>query len=202
MKLLLVKKIKDLIKYHITPNAGKLDKTHFADLLSEKEMQVCMRKYSPKLRKIFVYFCNQDKQGDRLKVSSANSTINFKELSLLVDKFGLVWPGFEHHDLKRIFRQIQDDDVSADCTDFNNDSELVFNEFVELLITMACFRDPSPFDPLVQKVTSFLDTFIIGNPEYAKLPDYTELNATGRAATPKRKTAAQLGPPEVFGGHN
>jgi hypothetical protein len=168
-----------LITFFIKPYASKLDKTHFTALLSEQDMQLCMKQYTSVLRRLFAYYRTQDKSCPQSQSFKGNQKrINFMEICLMVDTFELITPMFSKQDLKRVFKQLQDDKDTDDIRESSDKPQkmggLRFNEFVELVVTMACFKDPSPFDPLNLKLSSFIEKCIIASPSYASMPEYME----------------------------
>lgn len=82
------------------------------------------------------------------------------EFMVFSKKGGVMIGGLGKPQLNRIFAAMQDIDESENEDDSDDDAtELVFSEFMEVMVCVACFHDPSPFVPLPQR----FDTYISKN---------------------------------------
>ena len=146
--------VRELVERQILPNACKSDAEQFRGMLKAKEFVAVMDKHRKSIRKIFMKYSGADlSDKDGL-------TMNRKECTQLFKDALQIGGGFDFADIKRIFGNVQDLEGNAG-DDAGDDEELVFTEFLELLVCVCIYRDPNPFMPLDKRFDRYVTQELI-----------------------------------------
>ena len=141
--------VEKFIEQQILPNACKSDAEQFRRMLKEPDFAAVLATHRPALRKIFIKYSGAD-------ASDADGlTMNLKEVAQLFKDSLQISGGFTHHDVKKIFGNVQDAEGN-DGDGADDDDELVFTEFIELLVCTCVYRDPNPFMPLDKRFSAYV----------------------------------------------
>ena len=141
--------VEKFIEQQFLPNACKSDAEQFRRMLKEPDFAAVLATHRPALRKIFIKYSGAD-------ASDADGlTMNMKEVAQLFKDSLQISGGFTHHDVKKIFGNVQDAEGN-DGDGADDDDELVFTEFIELLVCTCVYRDPNPFMPLDKRFSAYV----------------------------------------------
>ena len=77
--------------------------------------------------------------------------MNQSEVVQLMKDCRIIGNGIDMGDLKFMFGLVQDDDGNED-----DDSEMVFTEFIELLCCSAFYWYPNPYTPTYKRIDNFI----------------------------------------------
>ena len=160
----LLYRLESLYQNDLLPNAQAADKNAFQSMLLNPRLKKIIAQNKRKLRKLFAIYAAGGGQGG---LSSSGgygsgdvnqvSTISPGELVKMCRDLKLIGVGKVLSDsvIRRIFAHVQQDDDGAGGDE--DDSEMVFEEFTDILVVFTCFTDADPYYPLEKKVERFLD---------------------------------------------
>lgn len=151
--------VQRLMENYILPHASQVDRSDFQLSMSRPEMLTAIRKHTPKMRKVFEYFSALDPGDHDVKHST---TMNLEEFVLMAEKANLFTDAFKRPELTNIFVYMQSTfsgDGPAPSQD-DLDTELVFGEFVEVVVCCCMYHNPSPFIPLHVRFENFLSKHV------------------------------------------
>ena len=118
--------------------------------MSGRLMKIALMKHEAKLRKIFAFFAGADVSMSGQ--GQASSTMNIKETATLFDRLGLFDSKYGVREMVAAFVRVNIDDELYEQEEQSNDSsELVFDEFCEVIYcqrpcdaSLSAYRKKSP----------------------------------------------------------
>jgi hypothetical protein len=157
----LVIRLELLYKNDLLPNAQAANKNAFQEMLRNPRLKRVMQTNKRRLRSLFkIYAAGGDSSlsssgGGFSSEMNSVSTISPSELVKLCRDLKLVGVGKTLSDtiIRRIFAHVQQDDDGQGGDE--DDNEMVFEEFTDIVVALTCFTDADPYFPLEKKVEKF-----------------------------------------------
>jgi hypothetical protein len=149
----LAERLEKLIENNLRPVLGKvMDTTTFRSRMTGKLVQTFLSKKKRSLKDLFVFYAGKD-QTD--KGVATTDSIDIGECTTFCRDFDL---GVPDRVIGRLFAcaQSDEDDGKEDTSMLDEKSELSYDEFLELLGALACWRSPDPYEPMLKKVSVFV----------------------------------------------
>eukprot|EP00854_Cymbomonas_tetramitiformis_P011761 gene11761-13884_t len=159
-------KFKQLLGELVLPNACTSDQEEFRNMLNAPEVRDVMNCYRDNLRKVFAKFSGADKTTSA--AAASGGTMNMKEVIILLKECRVLGAGVDNSDVKNIFGEVQDNTGNESENAEEDESELVFTEFIEFMATCCIYKYPNPYKPLHKRLDQFFGEEIL-KPLAAKL---------------------------------
>ena len=138
-----------ILESNVFKNALSSEADEFKGMLNGKKMREILKKHRPNMSKLFKTYAAADTKTNA--AAAATGTMNQSEVVQLMKDCRIIGNGIDMGDLKFMFGLVQDDDGNED-----DDSEMVFTEFIELLCCSAFYRYPNPYTPTYKRIDNFI----------------------------------------------
>ena len=144
-----------IVEDKIFPNAGKYDDVSgFRAQFNRKGVQDLFRKQAiaRKLKAVFAHYADIAYHHPSAK-NIHEGVMDLRTFSQLCKECGLTDKQFPVQRVPLIFTNIQ---IADDSTTPDDESELVYAEFLEGIAAISCFKHSNPFQPMEQRISDFL----------------------------------------------
>ena len=144
--------LKDLL-----PNAQAANKNAFREMMKSTRLKAILKRNRKRLRTLFkIYAAGVNKNAAFSSEVNQVSTISPSELVKMGRDLKLIGVGkvLSEAVIKRIFAHVQQDDDGEDGDE--DDSEMVYEEFQEVIVVFCCFTDADPYFPIDKRCERFL----------------------------------------------
>ena len=145
--------LKDLL-----PNAQAANKNAFREMMKNVRLKNVLKRNKRRLRTLFkIYAAGTDSNSAFSSEVNQVSTISPSELVKMGRDLRLIGVGKTLSDtvIRRIFAHVQQDE-DEDGNGDEDDSEMVFEEFQEVIVVFCCFTDADPYFPIEKRCERFL----------------------------------------------
>ncbi|KAJ9466149.1 Fimbrin [Diplonema papillatum] len=142
-----------LFEEYLIPKAGMA--VHGLDFKVQcwsEPVQAVVKKQRPKLLRLFRAYATE--RSNITIAGHCPHTLAFTDLCQMLKDAGLMPRRVSADELTELFAAMQTDNPEDDS------DTLVFSEFEECVACLATFLNPSPFEPLANKVQQFIDTVL------------------------------------------
>jgi len=165
----------------IAERACRTDTETFRKQLCEPDVQAVFRKHRVGLEAVFRHYAAAD-----VNHREAFNSMNFDEFKqMLKDCLLLAEGGVTMEAAQSIFANVQSDEADAGTgAEADALSEMVYGEFLEVVSCLACYKFPSPYQPLAQRIDLFIANCILTRAHKAKAK--AELSADGAGDSSRR----------------
>jgi hypothetical protein len=134
-----------LIDQYIKGNVVQLLTGNYRKKLRDPLLKLALKETNSTLQKIFKKYSSSSIEGGK--------TLNIKEWALFNREFKLCNARYDSRAMQTAFIKSQDDPDSSESGDGNSNAEMIYAEFVEAIVTVACYKYPGPFMTIDKKAS-------------------------------------------------
>ena len=153
----LAQRLAMLFERNVAPLSSNVnDNTTLRAAMSEELVQNVLKRKRKRLTDLFLCYAARDDSDDAVAHSE---TINIGECTQMCRELSMNVPD---RIIARLFACVQGDadDGNDDTSMQEEQGELTYTEFVELLGALAAWKRPDPYNPLSKKLNEFLDVVL------------------------------------------
>eukprot|EP00943_MAST-04B_sp_MAST-4B-sp1_P007907 g7907.t1 len=150
-------RLEQLYTKDLLPNAQAANKNAFREMMKNIRLKSVLKRNKRRLRTLFKIYAAGTDGGSFSSEVNQVSTISPSELVRLGRDLRLIGVGKSLSDtvIRRIFAHVQQDEDGEGKGD-EDDSEMVFEEFQEVVVVFCCFTDADPYLPIDKRCEGFL----------------------------------------------
>eukprot|EP01062_Namystynia_karyoxenos_P069385 TRINITY_DN64899_c0_g1_i1.p1 TRINITY_DN64899_c0_g1~~TRINITY_DN64899_c0_g1_i1.p1 ORF type:complete len:1056 (+),score=326.72 TRINITY_DN64899_c0_g1_i1:79-3168(+) len=143
-------RVATFIQQELEPKAAGGDSDSFRESVYTAAMQQALRSHSEQLQKIFCHY-QAPKQSE-----SQETVVDLEGWRGLAKQCNLLDSSFMDGDLVQVYNSVQGVQDTADAAGMS------YTEFCEAVVAVASWKLPCPFDPLPQRVATFIHRGLFG----------------------------------------
>eukprot|EP01065_Artemidia_motanka_P029875 TRINITY_DN35943_c0_g1_i1.p1 TRINITY_DN35943_c0_g1~~TRINITY_DN35943_c0_g1_i1.p1 ORF type:complete len:984 (+),score=267.05 TRINITY_DN35943_c0_g1_i1:48-2954(+) len=141
----IAERVARLLDTEVGPRACSSEVDTFRAMIYRPDVQRTLREHRDELTRTFLHFACQSKELGRRD----DSTMDLDEWKAFIKTGSLIDSVFNERASKAVFLRLQDDEGEEEVS-------LSYAQFCEALVAIACYKVPSPFEPLTQRLKTFL----------------------------------------------
>eukprot|EP00941_MAST-03F_sp_MAST-3F-sp1_P006278 g6278.t1 len=151
----LSERLEKMLNEWVLPNACSIDLDVFRDRVNSDQVQEVLNKHRRYNKPIFdVYAADDDSDA----AIDCLGTMNVKEMVTFCSEMELIGSRFGQRSCRILFAYCQQEEEELDDDeDDSGDSEMVFSEFCETLIAIACYMRCNPYVVVEIRLKNFLN---------------------------------------------